>query len=167
MDQRNRERRLARVFQRIRTDYDYILVDCPPALNVMTDNALLACGRVLIPVRMHRTYRRSINNLMGQINTLREVFEVDIDIVGVVPVGFEQQTDQQAFMKALKENAPQLLAPVLRKRQTLIEDAHDAGHSIFSYVPSGSYRKKAQRESQENYLALADFVIRRTAEEVS
>ena len=39
---------------------------------------------------MHRTYRGSINNLMGQINTLREVFEADIDIVGVVPVGFEQ-----------------------------------------------------------------------------
>lgn len=167
MGQRNRERRLARVFQRIRTDYDYILVDCPPALNVVTDNALLACGRVLIPARMHRTYRGSINNLMGQINTLREVFEVDIDIVGVVPVGFEQQADQQAFMNALKENAPQLLAPVLRKRQTLIEDVRDAGHSIFSYVPSGSYRKKAQRESQQDYLALADFVMRRTSEEVS
>ena len=47
----------------------------------------------------------------------------------------EQQADQQAFMEALKENAPQLLAPALRKRQTLIEDARDAGHSIFSYVP--------------------------------
>ena len=165
--QRNRERRLARVFKRIETAYDYILVDCPPALNVVTDNALLACRRVLIPARMHRSYRGSINNLIGQINTLREVFEVDIDIVGVVPVGFEQQTDQQAFINALKENAPQLLAPVLRKRQTLIEDARDAGHSIFSYVPGGSYRKKAQRESLEDYLALADFVIRRTAEEVS
>ena len=62
--------------------------------------------------------------------------------------------------EALREGAPQLLAPVLRKRQTLIEDARDAGHSIFSYVPTGSYRKKAQRESQQDYLALADFVIR-------
>ena len=104
---------------------------------------------------------------MGQINTLREAFETNIDIVGVVPVGFEQQTDQQAFMEALREGAPQLLAPVLRKRQTLIEDARDAGHSIFSYVQGSSYRKKAQRESQQDYLALADFVIRRTAEEVS
>ena len=167
MGQRNREGRLARVFQRIQTDYEYILADCPPALNVVTDNALLACRRVLIPARMHRTYRGSINNLMGQINTLREAFETNIDIVGVVPVGFEQQTDQQAFMEALREGAPQLLAPVLRKRQTLIEDARDAGHSIFSYVPGSSYRKKAQRESQEDYLALADFVIRRIAEEVS
>ena len=88
-----------RVFQRIKTDYEYILVDCPPALNVMTDNAVLACRRVLIPARMHRTYRGVINNLMGQINTLREVFEANIDIVGVVPVGFEQQTDGRRSWK--------------------------------------------------------------------
>ena len=70
-------------------------------------------------------------------------------------------------MEALREGAPQFLAPALRKRQTLIEDTRDAGYSSLSYVPSGSYRKKAQRESQEDYLALAEFVIRRTVEEVS
>ena len=111
--------------------------------------------------------RGAINSPLGQINSLREVFEASIDIVGVVPVGFEQQTDQKAFMGALRESIPQYLTPVLRRRETVIDDARDAGYSILSYVPGSSYRKKAQRESQEDYLALAEFVIRRTAEEVS
>ena len=71
---RNRERRLERIFEEIEKDYDYILVDCPPSLGTVTDNALLACCRILIPARMHQTYTYTITTLLAQIGTLENAF---------------------------------------------------------------------------------------------
>lgn len=158
---RNRERRLERVFEEIEKDYDYILVDCPPSLGTVTDNALLACRRILIPARMHQTYTYTITSLLAQIRTLESAFRIGIDIVGVVPVAFVPNADQKEFMVGLQESIPQYLAPTLRRRETVIDDARQSGCSVFSYRPSNSYRAKAQRESQEDYLRLAKFVMKR------
>ena len=162
--QRNRERRLERVLSRIEREYDYILVDCPPGLDVVSDNAILACRRVLIPTEMHDTYRRTLRRLFEQVETLENTFDVQIAILGVVPVAYEPSSDQKAFLEALRGTIPKYMAPELRKRKTLIDDARRSGSSIFNYTPGNAYRKKAQRESQEDYLSLAKFVIQRTGE---
>ena len=70
--ERNRERRLERIFEDIEKGYDYILVDCPPNLGTVTDNALLACRRILIPARMHQTYTYTITTLLAQIRHARK-----------------------------------------------------------------------------------------------
>ena len=67
---RGGEWQLKRVLERIEADYDFVLVDCPPADNIVTDNALLACQHVLIPAGMHPDSQRSIATLMGQIDSL-------------------------------------------------------------------------------------------------
>ena len=161
---RNRERRLELIFEGIEGSYDYILVDCPPSLGTVTDNALLACRRILIPARMHQTYTYTITTLLAQIGTLENAFRLDIDIVGVVPVAYVPNTDQKEFMAGLQESIPQYLTPVLRRRETVIDDARQSGCSIFSYRPTSSYRAKAQRESREDYLRLAEFVMKRVKE---
>ena len=161
---RNRERRLERIFEEIENDYDYILVDCPPSLGTVTDNALLACRRILIPARMHQTYTYTITTLLAQIGTLEKAFRIEIDIVGVVPVAYVPNADQKAFMASLRDSIPQYLTPVLRRRETMIDDARQSGTSIFSYRPTSSYRAKAQRESQEDYTRLAKFVMERVRE---
>lgn len=160
---RNRERRLERIFEEIDEGYDYILVDCPPSLGTVTDNALLACRRILVPARMHQTYTYTITTLLAQIGTLEKAFRVSIDIVGVVPVAYVPNADQKAFLSGLKESIPQHLTPVLRRRETVVDDARQSGCSIFSYRPTSSYRAKAQRESQEDYLRLAEFVMKRVS----
>ena len=161
---RNRERRLERIFEEIENDYDYILVDCPPSLGTVTDNALLACRRILIPARMHQTYTYTITTLLAQIGTLEKAFRIEIDIVGVVPVAYVPNADQKEFMASLRDSIPQYLTPVLRRRETVIDDARQSGCSIFSYRPNNSYRAKAQRESKEDYTRLAKFVMERVRE---
>lgn len=161
---RNRERRLELIFEGIEGSYDYILVDCPPSLGTVTDNALLACRRILIPARMHQTYTYTITTLLAQIGTLENAFRLDIEIVGVVPVSYVPNADQKDFMAGLQESIPQYLTPVLRRRETVIDDARQSGCSIFSYRPTSSYRAKAQRESQEDYVCLAKHVMQRVKE---
>ena len=58
-------------------------------------------------------------------------------------------------MASLRDSIPQYLTPVLRRRETVIDDARQSGCSIFSYRPTSSYRAKAQRESKEDYTRLA------------
>ena len=160
----NRERRLERLLEPIAGIYDYILVDCPPNLGTVTDNALLACCHVLVPARMNKKNTRAITILLDQIETLEDAFRVAIQVIGVVPVGYVPDADQKDIIAELRENMPEYLTPVIRKRETLIEDAWQSGCSIFSYRPSNSYRAKAQRESQQDYLQLAEFVLARSRE---
>ena len=161
---RNRERRLERIFEEFEKDYDFILVDCPPSLGTETDNALLACRRILIPARMHQTFTYTITTLLAHIGTLENAFRIDIDIVGVVPVAYVPNADQKEFMAGLQQNIPQYLTPVLRRCETVIDDARQSGTSIFSYRPTSSYRAKAQRESKKDYTCLAKFVMKRVRE---
>ncbi len=110
---RNRERRLERVFEEIEKDYDYILVDCHLVLATVTDNALLACRRILIPARMHQTYTYTITSLLAQIRTLESAFRIGIDIGGGAPVAFAPKANQKEFMAGLQESIPQYLWPSL------------------------------------------------------
>ena len=160
----NRERRLERVLEAIGDSYDYILIDCPPNLGTVTDNALLASRHVLVPARMNVKNTRAITILLDQIETLEDAFRIGIGVLGIVPVSYVPEADQKAVLDDLCQNMPSLLAPIIRKRETLIEDSWQAGCSIFTYQPSNSYRAKAQRESQRDYMRLAEFVMARSNE---
>jgi len=162
----NRERRLERILETLSHAYDYILIDCPPNLGTVTDNALLASRHVLVPARMNVKNTRAITILLDQIETLEDAFRVEIGVVGMVPVAFVPDADQKAVLEDLRQNMPGLMAPIIRKRETLIEDAWQSGCSIFSYQPSNKYRAKAQRESQQDYMRLAEFVMERIREDI-
>jgi hypothetical protein len=117
------------------------------------------------PARMHQTYTYTITTLLAQIRTLESAFRIGIDIMGVVPVAFVPNADQREFMAGLQDSIPQYLTPTLRRRETVIDDARQSGCSVFSYRPSNSYRAKAQRESKEDYLRLAKFVMKQVSED--
>jgi chromosome partitioning protein len=65
-----REWRLARLLEPLARHYDQVLIDCPPALDVLTDNALAACGGVVIPVQPEQSSVRALRLLLGQITGL-------------------------------------------------------------------------------------------------
>lgn len=164
---RNRELRLTRLFKKIRKRYDYILVDCPPHLGVISDNALMACRRLLVPARMQHTYMRRFDKLMEQIDDLEDEYDVRIGLIGVVPVAYLGYPDERAYLKALKAEMPGGVAPELRWRDTAIEEARTQGHSVFSYKPSKKHREESLRKCRDEYLLVAQYVQERTREEVT
>ena len=143
---RNRELRLTRLFKKIRKRYDFILVDCPPHLGVISDNALMACRHLLVPARMQHTYMRRFDKLMEQIDDLEDEYDVRIGLIGVVPVAYLGYPDEKAYLEALKAEMPGGVAPELRWRDTAIEEARTQGYSVFSYKPAKKHREESLRK---------------------
>jgi len=82
--ERRREERLQMVLGEMEGEYDFLLVDCPPNLGVLTDNALLATGNVLIPAQPRTSSVRALEILFDQIEALEETYDVEIRQVALV-----------------------------------------------------------------------------------
>lgn len=82
--ERAREYRLARVLERLRGDYDWCLIDCPPSLGVLTDNALIAAGAVLIPVQSEDSSLDALELLLKQVSSLEAAMQTQVQLLGLV-----------------------------------------------------------------------------------
>ncbi|MFC6823485.1 ParA family protein [Halopelagius fulvigenes] len=130
---RRREERLSMAFDSLEHEYDFVIVDCPPNLGPLVDNALLACRRVLIPAPTRTTAIRALEILFDQIEILAETFDVSIHPVALV--ANEVTTDSEAekmlewFDDVLGEGVPVF---EVRKRVAL-QRAWNNGVSIFAH----------------------------------
>jgi chromosome partitioning protein len=106
---RGRER-LWMGFDELDAVYDYIIVDAPPSLGLLTDNALLACRNVLIPALAEATSQHALDILFNHIDTLEEGYGVAIDPVGIVinriEVDGEADRMLEWFEKQFRESLP-------------------------------------------------------------
>ncbi len=118
--ERNREWRLARVVNAIRKPYDFILVDCPPGTGAVSDNALLACRRVLAPAEMHEASMPSVSGVMKQLRSLGRIFEVNVDMLGFVPVAYRVTPDEVANLEALQAERPEWVTSKLGYRKAIM-----------------------------------------------
>ncbi len=80
----NRERVLKNILNRLKNLYDYICIDCPPSLGLLTVNALTACDSVLIPIQCHFFALEGLTQLMNTIKLVKKHLNEQIDIEGVV-----------------------------------------------------------------------------------
>lgn len=95
---RSRER-LSLAFEEIEDDYEFIIVDCPPSLGHLTDNALLACQRVLVPALAEGTSIRALEILYEQIDTLTAGYDTEIDDIGLVANRVEEDGEATEMME--------------------------------------------------------------------
>ena len=96
-----RERRLARLHRRPLTDrYDYILIDCPPSLGLLTVNALTAADAVLIPIQCEYYALEGLTQLIATINLVRDHLNPDLAINGVVLTMYDARTNLSAEVAA-------------------------------------------------------------------
>lgn len=80
----NRESVLKNILNRLRNSYDYILIDCPPSLGLLTVNALTACNSLLIPIQCHFFALEGLTQLMNTYRLIKKHLNSGIDIEGVV-----------------------------------------------------------------------------------
>ena len=78
------EQRLQRALEHLDTEYDFIVIDCPPGLGALTDNALLASGNVLIPAEAKETSKRALDLLSDQMESIQDFFGTPVRPVGLV-----------------------------------------------------------------------------------
>ena len=84
-----RERRLSRLLAEVEADYDYILIDCPPSLGLLTVNALTAADSVLIPLQCEYYALEGLTQLLATLDLIRDHLNPELDIKGVVLTMFD------------------------------------------------------------------------------
>lgn len=134
---RSRER-LSQLLEGADDRWDWIVVDCRPSLGVLTDNALLACRNVVIPVEAEETSKHAVDLLLRQISTLEDQFDVDVRERALVlsnvdyPLDGNQQKVREWFTERFGEHVP---VDEIRQRAA-IKRAWSAGHSVLHHDES-------------------------------
>lgn len=126
-----REYRLERALAPLLEAYDFVLIDCPPTLGLLTDNALVAARRALIPIQPEDTSLRALELFMDQVNSLAEGLGVGVEVLGLV---VNQDDDTIVARRTLQTVAEAVPLPILARirRRTRLREAWAAGQPITS-----------------------------------
>ena len=151
-----REERLRVLLAPIRDDYDYIFIDCPPSLGLLTLNALVASDAVLIPLHCEYFALEGLADLVGTMRRVRAALNPDLDIEGVLLTMFDERTNlgQQVandVRSFFKEKVFRTVIP----RNVRLGEAPSHGMPVILY--------DIKSRGAEAYLALAREVLARSA----
>jgi chromosome partitioning protein len=134
-----RERRLLRALAPIRDEYDFIIIDCPPSLGLLTINALMAATEVIIPVDPGVFPIIGLNLLKKTIEMVRQA-NTQLQILGVVPTLQDRTALSRDTHEELTETFGKRLLPAIPRR-VAIGEAHAANLDIFAYDPTSDGAK--------------------------
>jgi chromosome partitioning protein len=152
-----REERLRTLLAPIRDEFDYVFIDCPPSLGLLTLNALVAADAVLIPLHCEYFALEGLADLVGTIRRIRAALNPLLDIEGVLLTMFDERTNlgQQVASDVrtfFKEKVFRTVIP----RNVRLGEAPSHGMPVILY--------DAKSRGAEAYLALAREVIERSAQ---
>lgn len=132
-----REYALQRALRDVLTAYDYILIDCPPSLGILTINALTAAHGVVIPLQCEALSHRGVGQLIETVNDIRHFTNPELQLVGVLPTMYDGRSNHA---RAVLEDVGSryglpVMSPAVRKSIRFAE-ASQVGKSILAYAPS-------------------------------
>jgi chromosome partitioning protein len=137
-----RERALQKALLPVRNDYDYILIDTPPSLGLLTINALTASDHVIVPVQCEYLSLRGLVQLEGTLQMIRENLNPSVEIRGILPTMFDGRTlHAKEAVEMLKENFGNLVFDTKIKKTIRYAEAPVQGSSVLKYDPSGPAAK--------------------------
>ncbi len=151
-----REKRLKKVLDDVKDRYDYVIIDCPPALGLLNTNALTASDAVLIPVQCEYYALEGLTQLLNTILLTQKVFNEDLTIEGVLLTMLDSRTNlgievSQEVRKYFREKVYEVVIP----RNIKLSEAPSEGLNIFDYDKSS--------EGAKAYAKLAKEVVSRNA----
>ncbi len=131
-----RERRLARVLAEIRGNYDYVVLDCPPSLGLLTVNALTAADAVIIPIQCEYYALEGLSQLIATINLVRNHLNPDLAIKGVVLTMYDSRTNLSAEVNAeVRKHLGATVFNTIVPRSVRLSEAPSYGLPIALYRP--------------------------------
>ena len=149
-----REKRLAEALEPIRADYDHILIDCPPALNVLTVNAFVAADQVLIPIQCEYYALEGLSALLNTIERIRQTVNPALRIEGLVRTMFDGRNNLSNQVGAqLLEHFPGQVYRTQIPRNVRLAEAPSHGLAVLQYDRSS--------RGAVAYMALASELLNR------
>jgi chromosome partitioning protein len=144
-----RERSLTRAIRPIQDDYDWVFVDTPPSLGLLTVNALTAADQVIVPVQCEYLSMRGLLQLQNTMEMIRENLNPDVQIAGILPTMVDTRTlHAKEALEILEENFGDRLFGARIRKTVRFAEAPVKGMSVLKYDPKGkaadAYRQLAK-----------------------
>lgn len=134
-----KEYRLQEALEPIKRDYDYIIIDCPPALGILTVNALTVCDSVIIPAQADIYSLQGVGQLIKTLQTVKKYCNNNLSIKGILITRYNARTILSKDMtELLEDTAKQLQTKLFNTRVrecTAIKEAQASKQDIFRYAP--------------------------------
>jgi chromosome partitioning protein len=132
-----REYALQRALRDVDSRYDFVLIDCPPSLGILTINALTAAHEVAIPLQCEALSHRGVGQLIETLADIRHFTNPNLEVLGVIPTMFDGRSihARKVLEDVGERYKVRVLEPPIRKSIRLAEAAQ-AGTSILSYAPT-------------------------------
>jgi chromosome partitioning protein len=151
-----REERLRALIASVRAEFDYIFIDCPPSLGLLTLNALVAADAVLIPLHCEYFALEGLADLVGTLKRVRAALNPDLDIDGVLLTMFDERTNLgQQVATDVREFFKEKVFRTVIPRNVRLGEAPSHGLPVILY--------DVKSRGAEAYLALAREVLERSA----
>ena len=133
-----RERALEKSLAAVKSGYDYVLIDTPPSLGLLTINALVAADGVIVPVQCEYLSLRGLVQLENTLSMIRENLNPDVKIVGILPTMFDGRTlHSKEAVEILSENFGPLVFNTRIRKTVRYAEAPVKGSSVLKYDPRG------------------------------
>lgn len=154
----NREYILKEDLDKVREEYDFIILDCPPSLSMLTVNAMTAADTVLVPIQCEYYALEGLSQLMHTISLVQKRLNPSLEIEGVVFTMYDARTNLSLqVVENVKANLKQVIYKTIIPRNVRLAEAPSHGLPINYYDPKSA--------GAEAYGYLADEVIHRGEEE--
>jgi chromosome partitioning protein len=133
-----RERALEKALAPVRDEYDWIMIDTPPSLGLLTINAFVAATGVIVPVQCEYLSLRGLVQLENTLTMIRENLNPTVEIEGILPTMFDKRLlHSREAVEILKENFGDLVLNTRIRKTVRYAEAPVKGMSVLKYDPSG------------------------------
>ena len=134
-----RERALDKALLPVRSEYDFILIDTPPSLGLLTVNALVASHGVIVPVQCEYLSLRGLVQLENTLTMIRENLNPDVEIEGILATMYDSRTlHSREAVEILQENFGELVFNTKIRKTIRYAEAPVKGSSVLKYDPTGN-----------------------------
>jgi chromosome partitioning protein len=145
-----RERALEKALAPLKDNYDYVLVDTPPSLGLLTINALVASNGVIVPVQCEYLSLRGLVQLENTLSMIRENLNPAVEIEGILPTMYDKRTlHSREAVEILQENFGELVFDTKIRKTVRYAEAPVKGTSVLKYDPSGNAAEAYRRLAKE------------------
>ena len=152
IDIERREFRMRQTLESLRNAYDYILIDCPPALDLLTLNAMIAADSVLVPIQCEFFALEGVSELMDTIDRIRDSFQHPLKIQGILLTMYDERTNlTRQVAKDLREFFGNDVFRTIIPRSVRLAEAPSYGKPILLY--------DVRSRGAESYIKLAKEIL--------
>jgi len=148
VNEENRETKLAKILEHLPYEYDFVFIDTPPSLGLLTINSLVAAQSALIPVQAEYYALEGLGQLISTLNLVKENLNPQLEILGAIITMYDDRARlSRDVLEELYKNFPARIFRSVIPRNVKLAEAPSFGKSIFEYAPKSrgaiAYRRLA------------------------